>query len=121
MTHRQNGLLAFSWLDNPLSLYQQFIQIERLFSAGGWEDVRHHDEPHRRCEPESAQWHHPQEGVEERDEQATKRALRDEMTQKQVPWATGPRPQRRGNLVLSHGVPLSKRTGLVYLEGKILT
>ena len=31
------------------------------------------------------------------------------------------RPQRRGNLVLSHGVPLSKRTGLVYLEGKILT
>ena len=94
MTHRQNGLLAFSWLDNPLSLYQQFIQIERLFSAGGWEDVRHHDEPHRRREPESAQWHHSQEGVEERDEQATKRALRDEMTQKQVPWATGsPAPE----------------------------
>ena len=31
MTHRQNGLLAFSWRDNALSLYQQFIQIERLF------------------------------------------------------------------------------------------
>ena len=86
MTHRQNGLLAFRQRDNGLLLYQQFIQIERLFSAGGWEDVRHHDEPHRRCEPESAQWHHPQEGIEERDEQATKRALRDE----QVPWVTVP-------------------------------
>ena len=72
------------------NLFQESV----FFSAGGWEDVRHHDEPHRRREPESAQWHHPQEGVEERDEQATKRALRDEMTQKQVPWATA--PPRRG-------------------------
>ena len=67
------------------------------FSAVGWEDVRHHDEPHRRREAESAQWHHPQEGVEVRDEQATKRALRDEMTQKQVPWAIAPRYRRRGS------------------------
>ena len=83
MTHRQNGLLAFSWRDNALSLYQQFIQIERLFLRVAGKTYGITTSP---IAAASAQWHHPQEGVEERDKQATKRALRDE----QVPWVTGP-------------------------------
>ena len=35
-----------------------------------------------------------------------------------VPWAIAPRRQRRGSPVRSHGVRLSKRTGLVYWRAK---